>query len=57
MKQPQYPCRKCIYFKACGDNTRTMPCKGRQTKSQKKSEDNGLKVKTVNVRKTIFANY
>lgn len=39
MKQPKYPCRNCIYFKACGDNTRTMPCKGRQTKSQKKKEN------------------
>lgn len=36
MNQPKYPCRNCIYFKACGDNTRTMPCYGRETKSQKK---------------------
>ena len=35
---PQHPCRNCIYFKACGENTRTMPCKGRVTKSQKKKE-------------------
>ena len=32
MQQPKYPCRNCIYFKACGETTRTMPCKGRQTK-------------------------
>lgn len=35
MSQPKYPCRGCIYFKVCGENTRTMPCKGRQTKSKK----------------------
>lgn len=35
-KQPKYPCRNCVYFKACGDNTRTMPCEERQTKSKKK---------------------
>ena len=38
MDQPKYPCRNCIYFDACGDNTRTMPCYGRQTKSQKRKE-------------------
>lgn len=36
-KMPKYPCRGCIYFKACGDNSRTHPCEGRQTKSQKKT--------------------
>ena len=42
-KMPKYPCRGCVYFKACGENTRTMPCSGRMTKSeqkkQKKKED------------------
>lgn len=28
------PCRGCIYFKVCGENTRTKPCDGRETKSQ-----------------------
>ena len=32
------PCINCIYFKVCGSTTRTMPCKGRMTKSQKKKE-------------------
>ena len=41
MSNVKYPCRNCIYFKACGDNTRTMPCKGRQTKSQHKKETQG----------------
>ena len=29
----QYPCRGCIYYKECGESTRTMPCKGRTTKT------------------------
>lgn len=36
---PKYPCVGCIYFKVCGDATRTMPCNGRATKSEKKKED------------------
>lgn len=40
-KQPKYPCRGCVYFGACGDNTRTMPCKDRKTKSQKRKEERG----------------
>ena len=39
MKQPKHPCINCIYFKACGDTTRTMPCEGRMTKSEKKKEN------------------
>lgn len=34
---PQYPCRNCIYFKACGSNTRTEKCDGRVTKRQKEN--------------------
>lgn len=41
----QYPCRNCIYYKECGESTRTMPCKGRTTKSQQK----GLKASLVTV--------
>ena len=37
-KQPIHPCINCIYFDACGDTTRTMPCDGRMTKSEKKKE-------------------
>lgn len=33
-----YPCRNCVYFKVCGDNMRTEPCKGRKTKSDLKKE-------------------
>ena len=37
MKQcPIHPCIGCIYFKACGETNRTMPCEGRLTKSEKK---------------------
>jgi hypothetical protein len=38
MKQPKHPCQGCIYFKACGENTRTMPCKGRMTKREKRED-------------------
>lgn len=34
----QYPCRGCIYFDECGENMRTEPCAGRETKSDKKKE-------------------
>lgn len=41
-KQPVYPCQGCVYFKACGDNTRTQPCYGRKTKREiKKEKSNG----------------
>lgn len=30
-KKVKYPCRKCVYFDACGDKMRTEPCKGRRT--------------------------
>lgn len=28
----KHPCQGCIYFKVCGENTRTAPCYGRKTK-------------------------
>lgn len=31
----KYPCRGCKYFTACGENTRTAPCKGRELKNKK----------------------
>lgn len=37
---PKYPCRNCIYFLECGENMRTIPCDGRQTKSKNKKERN-----------------
>lgn len=37
-KNPKKPCIGCIYFKECGETTRTMPCAGRKTKSQVKKE-------------------
>ena len=49
----KYPCRNCIYFKTCGDNMRTVECKGRTTKSEKKKmskldDENGLsRIKTA----------
>ncbi len=35
---PRYPCRNCVYFKACGDNMRREPCDGRRTKTQQKMQ-------------------
>ena len=32
----KHPCISCNYFKECGETTRTMPCKGRQTKTEQK---------------------
>lgn len=39
MKDVKKPCIGCIYFKVCGSTTRTEPCKGRETKSEKKKEN------------------
>lgn len=36
---PKYPCRGCIHFKVCGENTRTKSCSGRITKRQLLSKD------------------
>ena len=38
MENVKKPCIGCIYFAACGSTTRTMPCKGRVTKSEKAKE-------------------
>lgn len=39
MRDVKYPCRNCVYFKACGDNMRDMPCAGRMTKSERKAAE------------------
>ena len=36
--QPIHPCINCIYFNVCGSVTRTVPCKGRMTKTDKIKE-------------------
>ena len=38
MKTVKHPCVGCIYFKACGNTNRIVPCNGRMTKSQKSKE-------------------
>ena len=43
---PKYPCRNCVYFAACGENTRTMPCSGRVTKTDAKKAKKAAK-KTI----------
>lgn len=39
-KDAQHPCTGCTYFDACGSTTRTEPCDGRMTASEKKKEEN-----------------
>jgi hypothetical protein len=34
----KYPCRGCVYFKKCGENTRVELCNGRKTKRELKRE-------------------
>lgn len=36
---PKHPCIGCIYFNACGERSRTMPCKGRMTRTEQKREN------------------
>lgn len=31
-----FPCRNCVYFDACGERNWTVPCDGRETKSNLK---------------------
>lgn len=37
-KMPLHPCVGCVYYKVCGESTRTVPCMGRVTKSEKEKE-------------------
>ncbi len=41
MNNVKKPCVSCVYFKICGENTRTTPCNGRVTKSERKKENGG----------------
>lgn len=34
MAMPKHPCQGCIFYKACGESTRTAPCYGRRTKRE-----------------------
>ena len=36
---PKHPCQGCVYYKACGESTRTDPCYGRMTKRERRAED------------------
>ena len=40
-KQVKKPCIRCVYYDACGCNTRTEPCEGRMTKRERKYEEYG----------------
>ena len=39
---PIHPCQGCVYYKACGESTRTEPCYGRITKRERSREDGKL---------------
>lgn len=43
MNNVKHPCQNCVYFKECGENTRTAPCNGRVTKTERKKQ-NGKRV-------------
>ena len=34
----KYPCRGCIYFKVCGEYSRTAPCDGRVTERERRKK-------------------
>ena len=36
---PIHPCIGCVYFKVCGEFTRTEPCYGRMTKKERRKND------------------
>lgn len=38
-KPVKYPCRKCVYYEACGDGGRTKPCEDRKTRKMIKEAD------------------
>jgi hypothetical protein len=38
-KMPKHPCQGCIYFKVCGESTRTAPCDGRMTERERRKQD------------------
>ena len=40
----KHPCQGCIYFNACGENTRTEPCYGRKTRRDAKKEKDNERV-------------
>lgn len=48
-KSVKFPCRGCVYFHACGENTRREPCAGRKTKTEdrKTNDHSGKSAPTV----------
>lgn len=39
VKQVKHPYMGCVYFNACGETNRTMPCDGRMTQSERKAAE------------------
>lgn len=38
-KMPKRPCIGCVYYKVCGESTRTTPCYGRMTARERRKMD------------------
>lgn len=36
---PKHPCQGCVYYKVCGEFTRTEPCKGRMTERERRGKN------------------
>ena len=47
-KQVKHPCIGCVYFNACGETNRTMPCDGRMTRSEHKAAERAEREKKQN---------
>ena len=39
----KHPCRRCIYFYACGNAKRTKPCSMRRTKKEAEERQSRMK--------------
>ena len=36
---PIHPCQGCVYYKVCGESTRTAPCYGRMTERERRAKN------------------
>ena len=48
VKQVKHPCIGCVYFNACGETNRTMPCDGRMTQFERKAAEKAEQEKKQN---------
>ena len=38
-RMPIHPCQGCVYYKVCGESTRTSPCYGRMTERERRKDN------------------